>query len=86
MKRFTVPVVTRTLVVVDAEDVGAAIAEAMRIVELGQPQDEFLGGWNDVQRRSGAPTVESVDVVRIEPVDAEGVTSADVPAGDDDRD
>ena len=86
MKRFTVPVVTRTLVVVDAEDVGAAIAEATRIVELGQPKDEFLDGWNDVQRVNGAPTVESVDVVRIDPVDAGGVTSTDVPGEDDERD
>lgn len=84
MKRFTVPIVTRTLVAVDAKDVGGAIAEATRIVELGQPQDEFLDGWNDVQRQNGAPIVESVDVVRIEPVDVADVTSADVPDDQED--
>jgi hypothetical protein len=84
MKRFTVPIVTRTLVVVDAEDLDGAITEATRIVELGQPQDEFLDGWNDVQRQNGAPIVESVDVVRMEPVDVTDVTSADVPNDQED--
>lgn len=79
MKRFTVPIVTRTLVIVDAEDVDGAIAEAARIVELGQPQDGFLDGWNDVQRQNGAPIVESVDVVRIEPVVVTEVSITDVP-------
>lgn len=79
MKRFTVPIVTHTMVIVDAEDVDGAIAEATRIVELGQPRDEFLDGWNDVQRQNGSPIIESVDVVRIEPVDVSDVTSTDAP-------
>lgn len=83
MKRFTIPIVVQVEVVVDAEDVGSAIAEARRIVENGEPQDGFLEGWNQVQHGSGAPLIESIGEFRVADVDATDVVVSEVPESED---
>lgn len=84
MQRFTIPIVARTLVVVDAEDLASAIDEAQRVVQLGGPGDGFLEGWNDVQKDNDAPLIESVGEFAIVSVEEDAIRIGDVPKDDED--